>query len=49
MSAISGVIKPYVILSAKSLLQGWLDSNSEPGSIIEVSETGYMNDKIAYH
>ena len=41
------VIKPYIILSAKCILQGWFD-NTEEGSRIDVSDTGYMNDEIAY-
>jgi len=37
-----------VILSAKSLLQGWIDSNSEKKGIIDATETSYMDDMIAW-
>lgn len=47
VSASGMVIGPYIIFSAKTLLRGWLDSNSEKGSITEASETGYMDDIIA--
>lgn len=48
ISAGGDMLEPYIILSAKSMLQGWIDTNSEKKSIIDVADTGYMNDQIAW-
>jgi hypothetical protein len=47
INATGQVIKPYIILSGKCILRGWCDTTEE-GSRIDASETGYMNDEIAY-
>jgi hypothetical protein len=47
INAAGDVIPPFIILSAKCILQSWFN-NTEIGNWIGVTETGYINDLIAY-
>jgi hypothetical protein len=47
ISAGGETIPPLIIITGRVIMEGWFDY-TEKGSSIGISETGYINDELAY-
>jgi hypothetical protein len=43
ISAVGDTIPPYIIINGKRQMDNWFNTNLDPETVIDISDTGYTN------